>query len=173
MQKNDSDIRAFLLAETFRFIERVAAMPGIKRIAIIGSLTTSKTNPRDADILVTVEDDVDLTALAAASRRLKGSAQSKNKGADVFLANPSGQYIGRICHWRECGPGIRASCDALHCGHRHYLHDDFNDIRLNPAVVKEPPVEVWPIVVCRQKIPDDLEAYLSKFQVAKSIYDRS
>jgi predicted nucleotidyltransferase len=164
MQKNDSDIRAFLLAETFRFIDRVAAMPGIKRIAIIGSLTTSKADPKDADILVTVEDDADLTALATASRRLKGLAQSKSKGADIFLANPSGEYIGRICHWRECGPGIRASCDAHHCGQRHYLHDDFNDIKLNVAVVREPTVEVWPKMICREQVPSDLQAYLSRFE---------
>jgi hypothetical protein len=164
MQKNDSDIRAYLLAETFRFIDRVTSMPGIKRIALIGSLTTSKPNPKDADILVTVEDDADLTALAAASRRLIGLAQSKNKGADVFLANPSGEYIGRICHWRECGPGIRASCNAHHCGQRHYLHDDFGDIRLKATVVREPTVEVWPRVVCRQQVPSDLQAYLSSFE---------
>jgi predicted nucleotidyltransferase len=164
MQQDNSDIRAFLLAETFRFIDRVAAMPGIKHIAIIGSLTTTKADPKDADILVTVEDDADLTALAAASRRLKGLAQSKNKGADIFLANPSGQYIGRICHWRECGPGIRASCDALHCGRRHYLHDDFNDIRLSTTAVTEPTVEVWPKVICRQNVPGDLQSYLSRFQ---------
>ena len=164
MQKNNSEIRAFLLTETFRFIDRVAAMPGIKRIAIIGSLTTSKTDPKDADILVTVEDDADLTPLAAASRRLMGLAQSKNRGADIFLANPSGEYIGRICHWRECSPGIRASCDAFHCGRRHFLHDDFNDIRLDTVVVREPTVEVWPKVICRQQVPSDLQAYLSSFQ---------
>ena len=142
-------------------------MPGIKSIAIIGSLTTTKTDPKDADILVTVEDNTDLTALATAGRRLKGLAQSKNKGADIFLANPSGEYIGRICHWRECGPGIRASCDALHCGRRHYLHDDFNDIRLNTTVVREPTVEIWPKVVCRQQLPADLQAYLSRFESGK------
>jgi predicted nucleotidyltransferase len=159
MHKNDADIKAFLLAETFRFIKRVAAMPGIKRIALIGSLTTSKADPKDADILVTVEDDADLTALATASRRLMGLAQSKNKGADIFLANPSGEYIGRICHWRQCGPGFRASCDAYHCGRRHFLHDD-----LDKAIVREPTVEVWPKVVCRQPVPSDLQAYLSSFE---------
>jgi hypothetical protein len=93
-----------------------------------------------------------------------GLAQSKNKGADIFLANPSGEYIGRICHWRECGRGIRASRDALHCGRRHYLHDDFNDIRLSTTAVTEPTVEVWPKVICRQNVPGDLQSYLSRFQ---------
>ena len=167
MRQNDFDIRTFLLNETFRFIKRVAVMPGIKRIALIGSLTTNKPDPKDADILVTVEEDADLTALATAGRRLKGLAQSKNRGADIFLANPSGEYIGRICHWRRCGPGIRATCDAHHCGKRHFLHDDFDDIRLDTTVVREPTVEVWPKSVCRQVIPSDLQAYLSSFESGK------
>jgi hypothetical protein len=62
----------------------------------MGSLTSSKANPKDVDILITIDDETDLTLLATAARRLKGMAQTKNKGADVFLANPSGKYIGRI-----------------------------------------------------------------------------
>ena len=53
-------------------------------------------------------------------------AQSQN-GGDIFLAGPKGNYLGRTCHWKNCGPGIRMSCDALHCGQRHYLHDDLRN----------------------------------------------
>jgi len=164
MQLSEPDIRAFLLTEAFRFIDRVTVLPGIMRIAMIGSLTTTKPSPKDADILVTVDDDADLTALAAAAQSLNGAAQSRNKGADVFLANPSGQYIGRLCHWRKCGPGIRASCDAHHCGQRHYLHDDLDDINLDPTLISEPLIEVWPAVVCRTEVPADLLPYIARFQ---------
>lgn len=160
----DPQVRAFLIAETFRFVGVVRSLPGVERIALVGSLTTEKADPKDTDLLITVADDLDLTAVAAASRRLKGAAQTKNKGADVFLANPSGKYIGRICHWRECGPGIRTSCDAQHCGRRHYLHDDFADVELNDQTVTEPPIEVWPHVKSRTKLPSDLVPYLSKLQ---------
>ena len=47
-------IRAFLLVEVQRFIERACTCPGVRRIALIGSLTTDKENPKDADVLVTV-----------------------------------------------------------------------------------------------------------------------
>ena len=164
MQPSEPDIRAFLMAEAFRFIDRATVLPGVIRIAVIGSLTTTKPSPKDVDILVTVDDDADLNALAAAARALKGVTQSKNKGADVFVANKSGRYIGRICHWRRCGPGIRASCDAHHCGQRHYLHDDFDDINLDPTIVSEPPIEVWPTVICRAEAPDDLLPHLVRFQ---------
>ena len=135
----DEDVRAFLIAEAFRFIERIVAIPGVRRIAMLGSLLSSKANPKDVDLLITVDDEADLTALAKSARRLKGLAQSKNKGADVFLANSAGQYIGRICHWSRCGPKFRATCDARNCGVREYLHDDLDDINLDPFVVQEPP----------------------------------
>jgi hypothetical protein len=169
MTNDIADIRAFLIAEVFRFIERAMALPGVTHIAIIGSLTSVKANPKDADVLVTVDDAADLTALAAAARSLMGNAQSKNRGADVFLANPKGQYIGRICHWRDCGPGIRASCDAYHCGQRHYLHDDLGDINLDRRLVREPPIEVWPEVICRVRAPNDLMSFLSRFSTAASV----
>jgi hypothetical protein len=59
-------------------------------------------------VLVVVADDADLTPLATCARRLQGQAQSFNRGADVFLADERGTYIGRTCRWRDCqGSGIR------------------------------------------------------------------
>ena len=165
MQQSDQDVRAFLIAEAFRFIDRIVAIPGLRRIAMVGSLTSSKADPKDVDILITIDNEADLTTLATAARKLKGAAQTKNKGADVFIANLSGQYIGRICHWRDCGPGIRASCDARNCGRRHFLHDDLDEINLDPVLVKEPPLEIWPTVVYRQSVASDLLTFLAKFEV--------
>ena len=167
MEQSNQDIRAFLITEAFRFIDRIVTIPGLRRIAMIGSITTFKADPRDIDLLITIEDAADLSVLATATRKLKGAAQTKNKGADVFLANPAGQYIGRICHWRDCGPGIRASCDARNCGRRHHLHDDLDDINLDALLVKEPPIEILPTVVYRQSVPNDLLSFLSKFELSR------
>ena len=116
--------------------------------------------PKDADVLVMVDDHAGLTSLATAGRRLKGRAQSRNKGADVFRADPSGNYIGRICHWRECRPGVRVACDARHCGRRPFLHDDLDDVTLDPLLIKAPPIELWPRIVRRVELPSDVEAQL-------------
>lgn len=153
-------IRIFLLSEVLHFVERASGCPGVRRIALVGSLTTAKEDPKDADVLVTVDDDADLTALAAAGRKLKGRAQSHNKGADIFLADPSGNYIGRTCHWRECYPGIRVSCDARHCGRRPFLHDDLDSVTLDTSLIKEPPLELWPAIIRRVQLPIDVETYL-------------
>ena len=160
MANSELKIRDDLLSEVRRFVERARLCPGVRCIALIGSLATDKENPKGADVLVTVDDDADLTPLATAGRRLKGHAQSRNKGADIFLADPSGNYIGRICHWRECYPGIRASCDAQHCGRRAFLHDDLDDVTLNTCLIKAPPLELWPKIVRRVELPGDVEIQL-------------
>jgi hypothetical protein len=131
------------------------------QIALIGSLTTGKPDPKDADLLVTVADDADLAALAAAGRRIAGHAQSLGRGADVFLANPRGHYLGRTCHWKDCRPGVRARCDALHCGHRPYLHDDLRTVTLDQKLVTAPPIELWPRIVARIPLPGDVEHMLA------------
>jgi len=135
-------------------------MVGVRRIAILGSIVTAKQDPKDVDVLVVVADDADLAPLATASRRLQGHAQSFNRGADVFLADERGTYIGRTCRWKDCRPGVRQSCDALHCGRRPYLHDDLDAIRLNASLVLSPPVTLWPRVERRGQLPPDVEEVL-------------
>ena len=99
MTSSESTIRDDLLSEVRRFVEAARNCPGVRRIALVGSLTTNKATPKDADVLVTMDDDADLTRLATLGRRLKGRAQSKNSGADIFLADPTGNYMGRISVW--------------------------------------------------------------------------
>lgn len=113
------DIRAHLLSYLPWFVTEAAKLSGVRRIALLGSITTEKKNPKDIDFLVTVDDVVDLEPLARLGRKLKGRTQQFNHGADIFLADPSGCYLGRTCSWVRCGPGIRRSCDAQHCGRRH------------------------------------------------------
>ena len=152
--------RHHLLEATLRFVRVASTCPGVIRIALVGSLVTNKSNPKDADVLVTVTDDADLAPLAQAGRRLKGAAQSANLGADIFLADSRANYIGRTCHWRDCRPGVRASCDALHCGRRPFLHDDLQAVTLNRELIQQPPIELWPQVVTRADVPVDVESVL-------------
>ena len=155
-------VRGLLIAEALAFAQTASRLPGVIRIALLGSLTASEPDPKDADLLVTVADDMELAALAALGRRLQGRAQNRNRGADVFLADPQGNYLGRTCPWRECRPGLRQSCDALHCGRRPHLHDDLAAIKLAQSLIAAPPVELWPKLTVRVKLPDDLEQALTE-----------
>src|SRR2546426_11461892 len=94
------DHRQELLNGLRRFAASARQIAGIRRIAVLGSIVTTKPDPKDIDVLVVVADDADLAPLATCARRLQGQAQSLNRGADVFLADERGTYIGRTCHWR-------------------------------------------------------------------------
>jgi hypothetical protein len=157
-------VRTQLLTAVLLFVKSASCLPGVKRIALIGSLTTPQPSPKDIDLLVTVTDDMDLAPLAKAARQLNGRAMQtgRSRGGDVFLADVSGKHLGRTCPWKECGPGIRQSCDALHCGQRHYLHDDLRAITFDPALIQAPPIELWPAVVPRVEVPADVEEVLLK-----------
>ncbi|MGI0128711.1 MAG: hypothetical protein ACREEC_00915, partial [Thermoplasmata archaeon] len=133
---NEETKRAALIRLAHDFIRAAMGIPGVKRIALIGSITTAKPAPKDIDLLVSVEDTANLSLLAPHARRLMGKAQSLGGGADVFLASPEGEYIGRVCEWRACRPGVRVRCDALHCGRRPHLHDDLEAVRLPDVLVR-------------------------------------
>jgi hypothetical protein len=130
----------------------------VQRIALVGSLATDKVIPKDADVLVTIDEAMDLAQLARVGRRLQGTTQTINLGADIFLAGKEGQYIGRIFRYRECHP--RAACRAQHCGSRPHLNDDLHVVTLSKDLIAVPPAELWPKVIRRQKMPSDVEALL-------------
>ncbi len=156
-----SGVRGKLLEAALWFVRLAVELPGVRRISLIGSILTGRSSPKDVDLLVYVTDDLDLAPLASLGRRLKGRLQSQSRGADVFLADERGRYLGRTCSWKVCRPGVRASCDALHCGRRPYLHDDFATVRLENALVAAPPLEIWPVVVRRCTVPADVERMLA------------
>ncbi len=157
-QASVEDPRAYLLAAVARFVRRARKIEGPRRISLLGSLTTAKPQPKDADVLVLLAPELDLAALAAAARQLQGHAQSANLGADIFLASEDHRYIGRICPWRECLP--RAACRARHCGLRPHLNDDLDVITLEPDLIRHPPLDLWPEITRRSELPKDVEALL-------------
>jgi predicted nucleotidyltransferase len=165
MMASSHDARAVLLEAGLWFIRAAAELPGVRRIGLIGSILTDRRRPKDIDLVVQVADDLDLAPLAALGRRLKGRLLSAGSGADVFLVNERGSYIGRTCRWVRCRPGVRASCPALHCGRRPHVCDDFTVVRLDDVVVAEPPVEVWPAVVRHVPVPADVEQMLGNLTI--------
>jgi hypothetical protein len=150
--------RQVLLFAVRSFVRATRLCPGVLRLALMGSLATDKAIPKDADVLVTIDGAMDLSDLARAARRLKGAAQTINLGADIFLADTAGSYVGRICHYRECHP--RAACLAQHCGHRPHLNDDLHVVTLSKELIAAPPVDLWPKVIRRLTMPPDVEALL-------------
>jgi predicted nucleotidyltransferase len=152
------DPRPQLLDAVLAFVRATRSMPGVLRIALLGSLATDKPVPKDADVLVTIDSAMDLAPLARLGRRLQGTAQTINLGADIFLADSTGRYLGRICHYRECWR--RVACRALNCGLRQHLNDDLQTVTLSPTLIGAPPIELWPRIVARCVVPADTQAHL-------------
>jgi len=159
-------IRERFLDAAAGFVRAACAVPGVRRIAVIGSIMTDKPDPKDIDLLVTVTDDADLEPLAVCARRLQGKLQASNHTADVFLLDERGLYLGRTCRWRDCRPGVRQACDALHCGRRLYLHDDLATITLGTETIATARVQVWPQVDRVGRVPADVERFLAAIQHA-------
>ena len=64
------------LDEVLRFVRSAANLPGVLRIALVGSILTDRPDPKDVDVLVSVTDDAELAPLAALGRRLQDRLQS-------------------------------------------------------------------------------------------------
>lgn len=93
----DPSLRPFLIGEVFRFIDAIRSIAGIDKIALVGSLTTDKPDPKDVDILVTVADDLDLTALATESRRLKVELKPGTEGLTSFWpTSPVSTWVASV-----------------------------------------------------------------------------
>jgi predicted nucleotidyltransferase len=158
--RSSDDVRGTLLQLVLEFALVARTLRGVNRIALVGSLATEKSHPKDADLLVSIAEDVDFDTLARIGRRFQGRAQGMNSTADIFLATAADQYIGRVCHYRECHP--RVLCRARHCGARPHLNDDLDILMLEPEVVAAPPVILHPTVSAMLAVPADVESLLLK-----------
>ena len=147
-----------LLLAVLSFVRAAGVCPGVQRISLLGSLATAKAIPKDVDLLVTIDVAMELTELACIGRQLMGSAQTINLGADIFLADATGRYLGRICRYRECHPRVR--CLAQHCGQKDHLNDDLHVVTLSRELIISPSVDLWPKVARRVAVPANVENLL-------------
>jgi hypothetical protein len=154
--RSSEEVRTFVLRLVLDFIRTARRVPGVERIALIGSLMTRKRYPHDADVLVSITENIDFASLAGAGRRFKGKAQGINSSADIFLADKYETYVGRVCHYRVCYP--RVACRARHCGLRPHLNDDLDVVTLSPTLIAAPPIIVHPKIVLNGTPPPDVEA---------------
>jgi predicted nucleotidyltransferase len=153
--------RRHLLAAAVPFVQAAMRLPGVTRVALLGSLTTDKADPKDIDLLVTISDKTDVSALDRLARQLQGRISATAHGlygADVFLADSAGRYLGRLCKHRAC-PSLR-QCAARHCGRRPHLKDDLDVITLEQTLIAAPPVVLWPTIIGQGVGPSDVETSL-------------
>ena len=162
LEPHPAAVRSHLLAAARAFVRDARGLPGVERIALIGSILTDKLEPKDIDLLVTIADGVDLRVLAGVGRRLKGATQQLNRGADIFIALHDGRYLGRTCSYRDCHP--RRARGGTLCVHARYLRDDLDVVTLPASLALDPPVELWPRVRASGAVPTDVAAFLDQLR---------
>ncbi len=57
------ELRPSLIQLAGAFAQEAVRVAGVTRVALVGSITTTKPDPKDVDLLVTVEDTADLAPL--------------------------------------------------------------------------------------------------------------
>jgi predicted nucleotidyltransferase len=67
--------RAELLAAAAEFVARVVNVRGVRSVALLGSITTERRNPKDVDLLVTIDAGADVSLLAKHARQPEGTTQ--------------------------------------------------------------------------------------------------
>ena len=153
-----SDPRPHLLKAVLAFVRAARSTPGVLRIALLGSLATDKPVPKDADVLVTIDAAMDLGPLARLGRRLQGTAQTINLGADIFLARRRGALPGphlplpRVLATR----GLQGA--ELRPAQAPQRRSPV--VTLSPALISAPPIDLWPRIVARCAVPADTQALL-------------
>ena len=148
--------RAVLLAAAKWFLEEARKVDEVSQIALIGSLTTRKTMPKDVDLVVTLKSSAGFKQIATLARKLQGRIQKGSLGADVFVVHDN-IYIGRACHYRE--PWARVECRRRHlrCSRDvEFLCDTMGNFRLREEIILRPPLILWPDVVMNVVLPEDV-----------------
>jgi len=79
-----------LLLAVRSFVHSARDYPGVLRIALLGSLTTTKLIPKDVDVLVTIDGAVELVELARTGRRLQGVLKPSTLVPTFFLLTKMG-----------------------------------------------------------------------------------
>ena len=150
--------RAELLAAVRWFLERIPGVPGIERVALVGSLATDKLDPQDLDLLATVRPGADLTALAALGRRTEGKRKNGTWGVDLFVVE-NGRYLGRACKYREPHPRVR--CGRCLCvPERPFLCDTSGQFTLNVDALVGTGAVLWPQFQAAKDLPQDVVGIL-------------
>ncbi|MBA7669319.1 hypothetical protein ES703_77449 [subsurface metagenome] len=106
------------------FIELTKVIDSIIEIVLFGSLIKEKRVVNDIDLMVFIENTNDISKIAKARRKVSGSCYI---GLDVFILTKKGQYLGNICHRKNC-PTMSVDCQVYGCGDIKYIrrYPDYN-----------------------------------------------
>lgn len=96
------------------FASRAQTINSVQEVALFGSLAKGDSYPKDIDLAVILSGLDNLPDLAKAARKISPLFH----GWDVFVFDSRLNYVGRLCHSRQCPAGT-AKC--IGCGDIPYI----------------------------------------------------
>ncbi|MFX4263452.1 zinc-ribbon domain containing protein [Pelotomaculum propionicicum] len=117
------------------FTNKAKNLASVQEVVLCGSMASDDPYPLDIDLAVVLDGLHELSQLARFCRQIS----SVTHAWEVFVFNTGREYLGRICHKREC-PGLRY-CDAPDCGKIPHLHN-VRGFRFKPALFLSPQLQI-------------------------------
>jgi predicted nucleotidyltransferase len=148
--------RQALLSAVRWFLNEARHLDEVLQIALIGSVCTNKKHPKDIDLLITVKPGSDLKRLATLRRKTQGRIQQGLLGTDMFIVD-TGEYIGRLCRYREPHPRVSCCDDKLVCDStKTFLCDTSRNFVIPQSLVDYPTIILYPEFSAPPGTPDDV-----------------
>jgi len=93
------------------FAEKIKNYSGIEEVAIIGSVASGDEYAQDLDLAIVMRDFSAIDRIAKAARQMSRFSHKW----EVFVFDTRRNYLGRICHRKEC-PTLSIDCKVPGCG---------------------------------------------------------
>ncbi len=116
------------------FAKRTESIQSVQEVALFGSLAKGDPYPKDIDLAVIVSSLDHIPALARAARKMS----SLFHNWDVFLFDSRLNYMGRLCHRKEC-PGGAVEC--IGCGDIPFIKH-IREFKFTPEDFYSSPFEI-------------------------------
>lgn len=164
IQGNEASMNDYILftQAVQHFAEKAKKLASVQELILCGSMAAGDPFPGDIDMGVVLSNLDELPQLARFCRQISSTTHAW----EVFVFTMDRNYIGRICHKRECP--ARYPCDATDCGKRPHLRN-IRGFRFDESLFLAPELKVlWnrheeSVLLARRKelnlIAPVLEAY--------------
>lgn len=116
------------------FAQRSHSIDNVLEIALFGSLAKGDPHPGDIDLAVIISSLEHTPALARSARKMS----SLFHNWDVFVFDSNLNYVGRVCHHRECPSG---SVECIGCGDIPFIQH-IREFKFTPKDFYSSPFEI-------------------------------
>ena len=116
------------------FAQRAESIDSVQEIDLCGSLAKGDPYPKDIDLAIIISSLDNISVLAHSARKMS----SLFHNWDVFVFNSNLNYLGRLCHRKEC-PSKSVEC--IGCGDIPFIKQ-IREFSFKPEIFFSSPFEI-------------------------------